>query len=500
MASLADLWRLPANQAVHLLKTKQVTPVDLVDVAERRIKEVNGQVNAIPTTCFSRAREAAARLAKRGHPDRPRPGYLYGLPIVVKDLTAVEGVRFTEGCRLFKNRIAAASDPLVEVLEDAGALVIGKTNTPELGAGANTYNAVFGATLNPWDTSLTSGGSSGGTAAALATGMAWLGTGTDLGGSLRIPASFCGVVGIRPSVGRVPQDQGAARFKKRRNEVKLTSVSGPMARNVPDLAMFLDAMAYPHPRDPWSRRPPAHSYSDEARRMELPKAIAWSPDLGVCPVDPEIVDICRNAVQWFADNGVSVKDTCPSFENAQSMCQVLRAWNYKNLSPLTMEPRRSLINPDILWQIEEGLALTNEQVSQAELEHYKLVKRIRSFFAKGDLLACPCVMVPPFDVNNRWVQEVNGTKFSNYTDWLMLTHIISLTGLPALSIPCGYTKEGLPVGLQLVGPPNRESQLLAAACAFEAGHSFWDAVPRDPQSASSAKQVDPSCIKPKVIA
>ncbi|KAL3132404.1 hypothetical protein ABBQ32_008965 [Trebouxia sp. C0010 RCD-2024] len=476
MTPTTDLHKLSATDVVRLLKERL-----LVEAAAHRIQASDPGINAVPIRCFDQARAKAARWEDSAH--KSRPGYLYGLPILVKDLTAVKGLPFTLGSRIYKDNIAATNDPLVDVLEDSGAIVLGKTNTPEFGAGANTFNDVFGKTCNPWDTNLTSGGSSGGSAAALAAGQVWLATGTDLGGSLRIPASFCGVVGLRPSVGRVPQNfYGEASSV---GELGVHSVSGPLARNVPDLALFLDAMAHHHPSDPLSRQPPEVSFSEAIQpgKWPLPSRVAWSPNLGIAPVDPEVATICEQAAGWFASMGAELVHDCPELHDAVDIFQVLRA-AVMAADPAggahMRDPGRSLLKPELIWQYEKGFSQTPEEVARAKHAHKHYVQRVLDFMTRFDLLCCPCVMVAPFDVDIRWIQEVQGTKFSNYVDWLMMTYAFSLVDVPAISVPCGMTTDGCPVGLQIVGRPQHDAALLAAAAAFEKAHPFAGMVPIQP--------------------
>ncbi|KAK9820376.1 hypothetical protein WJX72_009650 [[Myrmecia] bisecta] len=455
--ALPDLWRCSALEVVGLLRERKVTPLELIDVVELRVQATDGALNAIPTLCLDRARENARKFQAVNFANSSKPFFLHGLPIVVKDLTAVKGVRFTMGSLLFKDNVALYDDPLVETLKANGAIVIGKSNTPEFGAGANTYNAVFGETRNPWNTAWTPGGSSGGTAAAVAAGQVWLGTGTDLGGSLRTPASFTGLVGFRTTPGTVPQEYRPSH--KDPAALQLESVSGPMARNVADLALMLDAMNQPHPRDPKSQlRQRCPSFQDAVQDALAGRAnsrlrrIAWAPTLGgICQVDPEVQDICKRATDWFATlDGTSVHEACPDLHDAQRVFQGVRAACYATLKDMVREPSRSLINPDLLWQIEKGLAQTPEQTEAAEQGHAAYVSRVASFFQEYNLLCCPVVMVPPFDMKTRWVRRVQGKtgcqEYDNYVDWLTCTYAISLTNQPVLSVPCGVTAAGQPHG------------------------------------------------------
>src|SRR5437879_4356662 len=283
--------RATACAIVEKLNSGEVTPLDLLDVLEQRIAEVDGKVNALPTLCFDRARTRAKALMKKPVGDR---GPLAGMPMPIKDLTNVEGVLTTQGSPTYKDNIPARSDLLVEHLESNGGVIYAKSNTPEFGAGANTFNDVFGATLNPYDTSRSAAGSSGGAAVALATGMAWLAHGSDMGGSLRNPASFCGIVGMRPTPGRVAHSRPLC--------VDATlSVQGPMARTVEDLALFLDAMSGDDPRDPLSKPRQPKQFLEEARSRWRPLRVAYSPDLGITPVDPEVAEITRRAAYRIAE-------------------------------------------------------------------------------------------------------------------------------------------------------------------------------------------------------
>ncbi|KAK9825914.1 hypothetical protein WJX81_005853 [Elliptochloris bilobata] len=468
------LWVQSATVVVQLLRDKKVTPLQLIDVAEARIKENDTIVNAVPTLCFERARRQAHELAQRPVPHTPGPGYLFGLPIVVKDLTAVEGVRFTEGSLLHKDRIAEHSDPLVEVLEANGAIIIGKSNTPEFGAGGNTFNEVFGVTRNPWDTRKTAGGSSGGSAAALAAGQAWLATGSDLGGSLRIPAAFCGVVGMRPSPGVVLQRWAPKAPPSGADAGGVAGLDGPMARSVGDLALALDAMAARHPRDPHSPLPPAQPFAVAAAagaalaRQNRRWRVGFTPDLGgIAPVEPETAALCRAAAQRCRELGAQVADACPDLHDAAHVFQVLRAAWFVDAAPLLREPARSVIKAELVWQIEAGLRLTESEVAAAVAAQAALCQRVDAFFESHDFLLCPVTMVAPFDAEVRWVQEVQGVRFSNYSEWLLMTSSLSLAPVPALSLPVALTGNGLPVGLQIVGPPGGDAAVIELAAALE---------------------------------
>jgi amidase len=442
---------------VEKLNSGEVTPLDLLDVLEARIAEVDGKVNALPTLCFDRARAHAKELMKKPAGQR---GLLAGLPVPIKDLTAVAGVLTTQGSPIYKDAIPVRSDLLVEHLEASGAVIYAKSNTPEFGAGANTFNEVFGATRNPWDLSRSAAGSSGGAAAALATGTAWLAHGTDMGGSLRNPASFCGIVGMRPSIGRVAHTLVAQIDRN-------ITVHGPMARNVEDLALLLDAMSGEHPADPLSLPSLPVSFLSAARSGKRPKRIAYSPDLGITPVDPEVAAITRKAAARFAEAGAIVEEAHPDLGEAHECFHVLRAFDFALTKAALLRGKRDMLKPEVIWNIEQGLKLTVEELERAEAQRVAMTARTIEFFKTYDLLLTPATIVAPFPVENRYVAECAGKKFDNYVEWLAIVYAITLVCCPALSLPCGFTATGLPVGLQMVAAPRGEAQLLAGARVLE---------------------------------
>jgi amidase len=480
---MTDLWRLTAREAVTLLRRREVSPLDLIAAAEARIAAVDRVVNAVPTRCFARARAHARRIIESGGTRDERPGNLYGLPIVVKDLTAVEGVRWTDGSRVHAERVATHSDIAVETLERNGAIVIGKSNTPEFGAGGNTVNDVFGATLNPWDTRLTSGGSSGGSAVALATGEAWLATGTDMAGSIRYPAAFCSVVGLRPSTGRVAHGPRNLCFST-------FNVDGPMARNVGDVALMLDAMVGEHPSDPLSLAALQASYlglvEQAARGTAKPLRVAWSPDLGVAPLDPEVRRVCDDALRTFERVGAKVEAACPDLAIAKDAFYVLRNQQRVGGAGELLRKHRGELSPEIIHYTEKGLAQSAEAIAAADLARGVIYHRMVEFFQRYDVLATPTVIAPPYDVRQRHLMEVDGTKFDDFFAYLVLTSIITVTTCPAISVPCGFTRSGLPVGLQLIAAPRNDAGALVAAALFEAQHDFAARVPIDPRGPATA--------------
>lgn len=458
-----NLCKLSASKVISLLKRGEVSPLELVEASAERIRLTDRHTNAIPTRCFDRARQHAKQIMKNTNTQQiDNPAWLGGLPISVKDLVAVKNVRTTWGSPIFASHIPSKSDILVETLESNGAIVMGKSNTPEFGAGANTFNEVFGKTYNPWNTSKTCGGSSGGAAVSLATGQVWMATGSDLGGSLRIPASYCSVTGLRPTPGRVPHGPADIAFDT-------LSVDGPMGRDALDTAIFLDAMCGINLNDPISFPKPFLPFADAVhhKHKHLPTRVAFSPDLGIFPVDKKVAEICKNAALCLEKVGIKVEDDRPSFKNAVETFQVLRAALFAGTKINLLEHHRDALKPELIWNIEKGLSLTSQEIGKAQVARSKLYHRMSEFFLDYDLLICPTVITPPFDVNIRYIEELDGHKFDNYVDWLGMTFVLSLTGCPAISTPAGFTDEGLPVGLQIIAPPQAESKLLAIAAILE---------------------------------
>jgi amidase len=475
MATDNELIRSDACDVVERLRRGDVTPHDALDALESRIAAVDGEINALPTLCFKRARRHADALTKKPPGER---GMLAGLPVAIKDLIDVSGVRTTFGSLIHKDRISPGSDILVQGLEANGAVIYAKSNTPEFGAGANTFNEVFGATLNPWNLSRSASGSSGGAAAALASGTAWLAHGTDMGGSLRNPASFCGVVGLRPSIGRVARTPSAMIDRT-------LSVQGPMGRNVQDVALFLDAMTGESSRDPLSSPKPSSSFLSAARSGLRPKRVAFSADLGITPVDPEIARITRRAAARFSEVGAVVEEAHPDLRDAHDCFQVLRALDFAVSKAALLREKRDQLMPEIVWNIEKGLALSIEDLERAEAQRLAMTARTVAFFESYDVLVAPTTIVAAFPIEQRHVDECAGVKFSSYVDWLAIAYAITLACCPALSLPCGFTAEGLPVGLQIVAAPGGEARVLAYAKALEDILGLKNITPIDPRRAST---------------
>jgi amidase len=466
MPKSSDLYKLTATAAVKLLKSGKVSPRELLDAAEARIAAVDGAVNALPTRCFERARERARKAKKTS--------LLAGLPIAIKDLTDVAGVRTTYGSPIYADNVPKQSSIIVERLEAAGALVVAKSNTPEFGAGANTFNPVFGATRNPWDTRLSAAGSSGGSAVALATGQVWLAEGSDLGGSLRTPAAFNSVVGLRPTPGRVARAPAALPYD-------ILGVNGPMARTVADVALMLDAMAGEHAADPIALPAPATPFTAALKRPKPPKRVGFSPDLGICTVDPEIVSVCAAAAAGLTALGIEVEEAAPDFSGAYEAFNALRAMRFVAAREPLLKTHRAMVKDDVIWNIEEGLRLSPSDIGRAERERAALWKRVAAFFETYDLLIAPAMQAKPYPVEKIYVDEIAGTKMKSYIDWITITFAISVVGCPALALPAGFSKEGLPIGLQIVGPPQSEARLLAAGALLEEMLGLAEQVPIEPR-------------------
>lgn len=476
-----DLIKMTAGEVVSLLKKNVVSPMELLDALEQRINEVDKEVNSLPTLCFTRARSEANKLMQKPIEDR---GILAGLPIAIKDLAPVKDVRSTWGSLIYKDFVPKRSDCLVENVETEGAIVYAKSNTPEFGAGANTFNEVFGATLNPWDTTKSCAGSSGGSAVALATGQAWIASGSDLGGSLRNPASFCSVVGLRPSPGRVAYGatgEGAFPADLFGIPGQPFSVAGPMARNVSDVALLLDAMVGHHPRDPISLPRTTTSYIDAVKSRTKPKKVAFSRDLGVTPVDPAVADICEKAAKRFEQLGCIVEEAHPDFSDVQDIFQTWRAMSFYVGKKSLLDTNKDLLKPEVVWNIEQAAEITVDDFARVELARARYLDRAVTFFEEYDLLLSPATIVPPYPVEQRFVAELGEHKFSNYVEWLSIAYAITITGHPALSVPAGFTKDGLPVGLQIVGGPRGEANLLSAANLYEEISDLKNLVPIIPK-------------------
>jgi amidase len=470
-SDMDNLIKHTATEIVQALNIGTITPLDCLDALERRVEAVNEPVNALVTLCFDRARKHAKQLMQKPLNDR---GLLVGLPVPIKDLTDVKGVRSTQGSRIFLDRIAPTSDLLVQHLENEGGIIYAMSNTPEFGAGAQTFNDVFGITRNPWNTKLTPAGSSGGAAVALATGMAWVAHGSDLGGSLRNPASFCGVVGLRPSPGRV-----AATVASKIDGT--LGVEGPMARNVTDLCLLLDAMSGFESGDLRSLPKEKHSFSSVMQNHWKPKRVAFSRDLGITPVDPEVANIVEAAARKLEANGVIVEEAHPDMREAMQCFQTLRALGFATGMRLLLQNHRDKLKPEVIWNIEKGLALTGDDIAKAETQRGALFHRMNAFLHDYDALLCPATIVPPFPVEERYVKSCNGVEFETYVDWLLIVAVATLCACPAISIPCGFTTTKLPVGLQIIGPNRGDAKLLATAKYVEDVLEMGPIIPIDPR-------------------
>ncbi len=475
-----ELIQLGASELLVLLRSGAVSPVELLDALEQRIAEVNPIVNAIPTQCFDRARKQAKALMKLPVDQR---GVLCGLPVAIKDLEPVEGVRSTWGSPIFSDFIPTGSDCMVEQIERSGGVIYAKTNTPEFGAGANTFNDVFGKTLNPFDTRKSCAGSSGGSAVALATGMAWLATGSDLGGSLRNPASFCSVTGFRPSPGRIahgPASAGAYPDDLGGIPDQVFGVVGPMARNVSDLALLMDAMSGHHPANLLSYPSPADECRDALLRPTKPLRIAYSPDFGITPVDPEVKRITEAAARQFEALGCTVELAHPDFTDVQDIFQVNRAMSFYVSQKQLLANQRDLLKPEVIWNIEKAREVSMDDIERVENARARYLKRAVTFFEHYDLLLSPATIVPPYPIDQRYVESCEGVTFSNYIEWCTIAYAITITGFPAMSLPAGFTDTGLPVGLQMVTGPRSEADLLHAALQLEQLLGLRHRVPMTP--------------------
>ncbi len=461
-----DLCATPAVDLARMIRSRELSAAELLDAMLARIEAVNPSVNAIVTLAAEQARATAADLdarAARGS----FAGPLHGLPIAIKDLAETAGIRTTYGSPIFASHIPTLDAPHVALLKAAGAVVIGKTNTPEFGAGSQTFNRVFGLTRNPYDTRLTPGGSSGGAAAAVAAGMIPFADGSDLAASVRNPAAFCGLVGLRTTPGLVPADV-----------FDPLGVVGPIARTAPDTALLLAGMCGPDPGLPLARPDRPGGFSDlwPARLRGL--RMAWTFDLGDLPVQPEVRSVLGSARGRLEQAGCEIADEAPDLSDADEVFQVLRAARMAGMAPL-LRAHRDQIKATLAWNIDKGIVLTGEQIAAAHAGHAAIFARMRSFLRDGryEVLALPTVQVIPFDVETEWVRQIDGVPMITYIDWMRSCSRITVSAHPAVSVPAGLTAAGLPVGLQLVGRYGADRRLLEIAAAVMSLPGFTPPVP-----------------------
>jgi amidase len=461
-----ELCLLPATELAAAIRQRSLAVEEVMRAHLERIERLNPHVNAIvtllPEQALAQARAADAALAQGD----VLPGPLFGLPIAHKDLVETAGIRTTYGSPLYADHVPDFDALIVQRLRAAGAITLGKTNTPEFGAGSQTFNRVFGATRNPYDLSRTCGGSSGGAAVALACGMIPIADGSDMGGSLRNPAGYCNVVGLRPSPGRVPVWPNATPY------IPL-SVEGPMARTVGDVALLLQAMAGYDPRAPLSVGEDPALFAQPLERDLRGLRIAWSSDLGGLPVDPAVTAVVEAQRSTFAALGCVVEEAEPDLRDADEIFATLRAWKFELGLGELLDTHRDQLKDTVIWNIEAGRRLSGAEVGRAMRLQGELIERVREFFTHYDALVLPVSQVPPFPIEQPYVTEINGVLMSNYIEWMRSCYYITVTGHPAISLPAGFTPEGLPVGLQIVGRYRDEFGLLQLAYGYEQATQFW---------------------------
>ena len=463
--SALEICFMTAAELSQRIRAKDLSAKEVMEAFLTQIERVNPKVNAIVTLLPEQAIEqatAADEVLTRGEAVTA----LHGLPIAHKDLFPTRGIRTTFGSPIFKDFVPAEDALIVERLKKAGAITIGKTNTPEFGAGAQTYNEVFGETLNPYDTSMTCGGSSGGAAVALACGMLPIADGSDTGGSLRIPANFCNVVGFRTSPGRVPIWPNVVGWFP-------ITVQGPMARTVRDAALILSAIAGPDPRSPIAIADPGSQFYRPLERDFTGVRIAWGHNLGGLPVDARVTNTIDSQRSVFEDLGCVVEDGEPDFAGADEVFKIWRAWRFELAYSDLLKTHRDQLKDTVIWNIEEGMKLNGPQIGQAELKRTEIYHRVRKFMETYEFIILPVNQVPPFDVTQRYVTEIAGEKMETYIDWMKSCYYVTVTGLPAISVPCGFTPEGLPIGVQIVGRHQDDFGVLQLAYAFEQATEFW---------------------------
>lgn len=464
-----DICELSAVEMVRLMRAGQLSARETLAAHLARIEQVNPKVNAIVTLVAEQA-EARALEADEAEANGKAPGRLHGLPVAHKDLQPARGIRTTFGSRIFRDHLPSADSLLIERVQAAGAITIGKTNTPEFGAGSQTFNEVFGATLNPWDVTRTCGGSSGGSAAALACHMVPLADGSDLGGSLRNPASFCGVTGIRPSPGRVPSWPNLMAWSP-------LGVEGPMARSVADLALYLSAIAGPDSRAPLSLDDSGDLFARPLGRDFKGVRVAWWKDLGGIPFEPEVAAITNKQRQVFESLGCIVEEAEPDFSGVDETFRTLRFHATSMRLAEHRKHNRHLIKDTLLWELEQADRLTSRDLGLAELKLTELYHRMRRFMEQYEFFVLPVSQVLPFDVTQHYPTEINGIWMDTYIDWMKSCYYVSAMGAPAMSVPCGFSAGGLPVGLQIVGRHRDDWGLLQMGYAFEAAVGLRQAFP-----------------------
>lgn len=466
---LPDICRLSAIEMARLICGRQLSARETLEAHLRQIERVNPQVNAIVTIVEDQARQRALELDEAQAQGRPM-GRLHGLPTAHKDLQPTKGIRTTFGSRIFSDLIPTGDSILVERGRAAGAITVGKTNTPEFGAGSQTFNEVFGVTLNPWDITKTCGGSSGGSAVALACHMLPLADGSDMGGSLRNPASFCNVVGIRTSPGRVPSWPNLMAWSA-------LGIEGPMARSVADLAFYLSALAGPDSRAPLSLSEPGELFAAPLDRAFKGVRVAWWKDLGGVPFDPSVIEIVNAQRRVFESLGCIVEEAEPDFSGADQAFRTLRFLATGMRMAEHLKHSRHLIKDTLLWEIEQAGRLTARDIGLAEIKHTELYHRMRRFMERYEFFVLPVAQVPPFDVRQHYPTEINGVKMETYIDWMKSCYFISALGTPAMSVPAGFTEDGLPVGIQIVARHRDDWGLLQMGHAFEQARALPKRMP-----------------------
>lgn len=456
---MVEPWELSATELRACLAGKEVSATETLEAFDRHIQRVNPSVNAICTLDMDAAFRVARKLDGLSEPMGP----LHGVPIAVKDLELTAGMRTTFGSPIYRDHVPSVDALFVERLRRAGAVVIGKTNTPEFGAGSQTFNPIFGKTRNPYDLTKTCGGSSGGAAVAVSTGMLPFADGSDLGGSVRNPPAFCNVAGLRTSPGRVP----------RWPELDLWSslnVLGPIARNASDAALLLSVIAGPDPRAPSSINEDPALFTGSLERDFAGVRCAFSPDLGSFPVDREVAEVVEKAARRLEDLGAVVELAHPDFADASETFQTLRAHGFAMAHAGELETHRASMKDTVVWNIEKGLALSATEIARAQVSRGELYQRVRQFLEVYEFLLLPTTQVAPFDLEQEWVEEIDGVAMDSYIDWMKSCFFISLTAHPAMSLPAGFTRSGLPVGLQIVGRHRQELSVLQLGHALEHVH------------------------------